>query len=300
MAKRLQKILSEYGITSRREAERLIKEGRVTVNGQVAVIGQKANPEKDYIKVDGKLLVKPELKVYYAFYKPKNVTTSLSDPQGRPTVKNFLKGIRFRVYPVGRLDFGSEGLLLLTNDGEIAYRIMHPSSKIEKTYLVKVEGIVESDKIEKLRKGIKIDGKLSIPVRVHLVKTLKANSWIKITLYEGRKRQICKMLERIGHPVIRLIRIAIDGIKLGELKPGQIKILTKEKIDELKNKAKLTQKKEEVMMQKRSKFFLFVLILITFIFGGFTSSYSKEPYKIGTIFAVTGPASFLGEPEKIL
>ncbi|MCX7724098.1 MAG: rRNA pseudouridine synthase [Thermodesulfovibrio sp.] len=239
MLERLQKILSKYGIASRRQAEELIKEGRVTVNGTVAVLGQKADPTKDYIKVDGKLLIKPEPKVYYAFYKPRKVITSLFDPQGRPTIKDFLKGIKFRVYPVGRLDFDSEGLLLLTNDGDLAYRVMHPSSQIEKTYLVKIDGLIEPETIEKLRKGIKIEGKLAIPVSVQLVRRLKANSWIKITLHEGRKRQIRKMLERVGHPVIRLIRIAIDGIKLGELKPGQLRPLTKEEIEKLKKRVNL-------------------------------------------------------------
>jgi len=242
MLERLQKILSEYGIASRRKAEELIKEGRITVNGQIAHLGQKADPEKDYIKVDGKLLIKPEPKVYYAFYKPRKVITSLIDPQGRPTIKDFIKGIKFRVYPVGRLDFDSEGLLLITNDGELAYHVMHPSSEIEKTYLVKVDGIIEPETIEKLKKGIKIDGKLAIPVSVNLVRKLKANSWIKITLHEGRKRQIRKMLERVGHPVIRLIRIAIDGVKLEELKPGQYRSLTKEEIESLHKKVKNIKK----------------------------------------------------------
>ena len=242
MLERLQKILSEYGIASRRKAEELIKEGRITVNGQIAHLGQKADPEKDYIKVDGKLLIKPEPKVYYAFYKPRKVITSLIDPQGRPTIKDFIKGIKFRVYPVGRLDFDSEGLLLITNDGELAYHVIHPSSEIEKTYLVKVDGIIEPETIEKLKKGIKIDGKLAIPVSVNLVRKLKANSWIKITLHEGRKRQIRKMLERVGHSVIRLIRIAIDGVKLEELKPGQYRSLTKEEIESLHKKVKNIKK----------------------------------------------------------
>ncbi|WP_353684162.1 pseudouridine synthase [Thermodesulfovibrio sp. 3907-1M] len=245
MMKRLQKILSDFGIASRRKAEELIKEGRVTVNGEIAHLGQKADPEKDYIKVDGKLLIRPEPKVYYAFYKPRKVITSLIDPQGRPTIKNFLKGIKFRVYPVGRLDYDSEGLLILTNDGELAYRIMHPSSEIEKTYLVKVDGIIEPETIEKLRKGIKIEGKLAVPVSVNFVKKLKANSWIRITLHEGRKRQIRKMLEKVGHPVIRLIRVSIDGIKLGELKPGQYRALTKEEVEELKKRAGLIKKSQK-------------------------------------------------------
>jgi pseudouridine synthase len=242
MIERLQKILSEYGIASRRKAEELIKEGRVTVNGQIAQLGQKADTEKDYIKVDGKLLIKPEPKVYYAFHKPVKVITSLIDPQGRPTIKDFLKGIKFRVYPVGRLDYDSEGLLLLTNDGNIAYKIMHPSSQIEKTYLVKVEGIIENEKISKLRKGVKIDGKLAVPVKVSVVKKLKANSWIRITLHEGRKREIRKMLQQIGHPVIRLIRVAINGVKLGKLKPGHYRPLTREEIETLKKEGKNNKK----------------------------------------------------------
>lgn len=237
MEERLQKILSQYGIASRRKAEELIKEGRVTVNGQIAQLGQKADPERDYIKVDGKLLVKPEPKVYYAFYKPRKVITSLIDPEGRPTIKDFIKGIKFRVYPVGRLDYDSEGLLLLTNDGELAYQVMHPSSKIEKTYLVKVDGIIDEEKLAKLKKGVKIEGRLARAVNVTLIKKLKANSWIKITLHEGRKRQIRKMLEKVGHPVIRLIRVAIDGVQLGDLKAGEYRVLTKEEIESLKNAA---------------------------------------------------------------
>lgn len=242
MLERLQKILSDYGIASRRHAEELIIEGRVTVNGQVAILGQKADPERDYIKVDGKLLKKPETKVYYVFYKPRKVITSLSDPQGRSTIKDFIKGIKFRVYPVGRLDYDSEGLLILTNDGELACHIMHPSSEVEKTYMVKVEGIVDEQTIEKLRKGIKLEGKLAVPVSVHLIRHLKTNSWIKITIHEGRKRQIRKMLERIGHPVLRLIRISIDGVKLGELKPGQLRSLTEEELAKLKKFSKKQNK----------------------------------------------------------
>lgn len=245
MLKRLQKILADYGIASRRKAEELIKEGRVTVNGQPAQLGQKADPEKDYIKVDGKLLIKPEPKVYYAFYKPRKVITALFDPQGRPTVKDFIKGIKFRVYPVGRLDYDSEGLLILTNDGELAYRVMHPAYEVEKTYLVKIDGLIEESTIEKLRKGVKIEGKIAIPKAVHLVRHLKANSWIRITLYEGRKRQIRKMLMKVGHPVIRLIRVAIDGVKLGELKPGQWRILTKEEVENLKEKVKLKDRRKK-------------------------------------------------------
>jgi len=148
MEKRIQKILSEMGIASRREAEEMILEGRITVNGRIAELGMKADPNRDHIKVDRKLLTKREPKVYLMFNKPRNIVTTLKDPEGRPTVKDFLKDIRYRVYPVGRLDYDSEGLLLLTNDGDFANAIMHPSKKIPKTYQVKVKGIPEQKEIE--------------------------------------------------------------------------------------------------------------------------------------------------------
>jgi 23S rRNA pseudouridine2605 synthase len=226
MEQRLQKIIAEMGIASRRKAEEIIIEGRVTVNGKVAEIGMKADPRRDHIKVDGKLLTKPEKKVYYVFNKPRGVMTSMSDPEGRPTVKEFFRGIKQRVFPVGRLDFDSEGLLLLTNDGDFAHAILHPSKKIPKTYLVKVKGVLEDEELEKLRKGIKIDGKMTAPARVKKLKKTESNSWIEMTISEGRKRQIRKMLERVGHQVIRLMRIRINGLEMGPLEPGSYRKLT--------------------------------------------------------------------------
>jgi 23S rRNA pseudouridine2605 synthase len=226
MEQRLQKIIAEMGVASRRKAEEIIIEGRVTVNGKVAEIGMKADPRRDHIKVDGKLLTKPEKKVYYVFNKPRGVMTSMSDPEGRPTVKEFFRGIKQRVFPVGRLDFDSEGLLLLTNDGDFAHAILHPSKKIPKTYLVKVKGVLEDEELEKLRKGIKIDGKMTAPARVKKLKKTESNSWIEMTISEGRKRQIRKMLERVGHQVIRLMRIRINGLEMGPLEPGSYRKLT--------------------------------------------------------------------------
>lgn len=227
MKERLQKILSEIGIASRRKAEEMIKEGRVTVNGAVATIGMKADPFVDYIKVDGKLVagpnVRPAKKVYYLFYKPRNVVTTLYDPEGRPTVKDYLKGIRYRVFPVGRLDFDSEGLLLLTNDGDFANSIIHPSKKIPKTYHVKVKGIIEEEDIEKLRKGVRLEDGMTMPAEVRRLKKGVSNSWVEITICEGRKRQVKRMLEKVGHPVIRLIRVGVGPFKIGNLKPGEIR-----------------------------------------------------------------------------
>lgn len=227
MKARLQKILSEMGVASRRKAEEMIMEGRVTVNGATATIGMKANPFVDYIKVDGKLIVGPNIsatkKVYYIFYKPRNVVTTLFDPEGRPTIKDYLKGIKQRVFPVGRLDFDSEGLLLLTNDGEFANAVIHPSKRVPKTYHVKIKGIIEDEEIERLKKGIRLEDGITMPAEVRRLRKGINNSWIEITIYEGRKRQIRRMLERVGHPVIRLIRIGIGPLKLGNLRPGEIR-----------------------------------------------------------------------------
>lgn len=227
MKERLQKILSEIGVTSRRKAEEMIADGRVTVNGNTATLGMKADPFLDHIKVDGKLVAGPGIsaqrKVYYMFYKPRNVLTTLYDPQGRPTIKDYLKGIKQRVFPVGRLDFDSEGLLLLTNDGEFAHALIHPSKKIPKTYHVKVKGIIEEDDIERLRRGIRLEDGVTRPAKVRRLKKGVNNSWVEITIYEGRKRQIRRMLEKVGHPVIRLIRVGIGPFKIGSLKPGEIR-----------------------------------------------------------------------------
>ncbi|MFH0933431.1 MAG: pseudouridine synthase [Nitrospirota bacterium] len=233
MEKRLQKILSEMGIAARRKAEELIFEGRVIVNGKIATIGMKADPSRDYIKVDGKLItgLKKEVqKVYIMINKPRGVVTTLFDPEGRPAVKDFLKGVKYRVFPVGRLDYDSEGLLLLTNDGDFAHAVLHPLKKISKTYLVKVKGIIREDKIERLRHGVKLEDRKTLPAKVRRVRQSEKNSWIEITLYEGRKRQVRRMLESVGYSVITLRRIGINGLKLRGLKTGELRYLT---LDEL-------------------------------------------------------------------
>ncbi len=226
MEQRIQKILAEMGIASRRKAEEFIKEGRVTVNGVTATLGMKADPARDHVKVDHKLLTKIEPKVYFLFNKPRNVVTSLSDPRGRPTVKDYFKGIKYRVFPVGRLDFDSEGLLLVTNDGALAYSLLHPSKEVTKTYLVKVEGAVTEESLEKLRRGVRLEDGATAPAGVTIVRKLENSTWIEIAIHEGRKRQVRRMMERIGHAVIRLKRIGIDGLKLRDLKPGEIRPMT--------------------------------------------------------------------------
>jgi 23S rRNA pseudouridine2605 synthase len=239
MEKRLQKILSEMGITSRRKAEDLIFEGRVTVNGRIATIGTKADPVKDHIKVNGKLLIRPEPKVYIILNKPKDVVTSLHDPEGRPTVKDFLKGVKYRVFPVGRLDYDSEGLLLLTNDGDFAHAVLHPSKKISKTYLVKVKGILDKEEIEKLKSGVRLRDGMTLPAKVKKIKRTENNSWLEMTIYEGKKRQIRRMLEKTGHDVLKLKRIRVDGLELGKLEPGTFRYLTPEERDKIKKEVEV-------------------------------------------------------------
>jgi 23S rRNA pseudouridine2605 synthase len=238
MEKRLQKILSEVGIASRRKAEEMIAEGRVTVSGRVATLGTKADPLKEHIKVDGKLIARPEPKVYIIFNKPREVVTSLRDPEGRPTVKDFLKGIKYRVYPVGRLDFDSEGLLLLTNDGDFAHAVLHPSKNIPKTYHVKVKGNPEDTEIQKLRAGVKLEDGLTAPAQVRMIRKAKNNTWLEMTIHEGRKRQIRRMLEIIGRTALKLKRIRINGIELGKLVPGKYRYLTPEEVYRIKKEVK--------------------------------------------------------------
>ena len=234
MEERLQKIISKCGITSRRKAEEMILEGLVTVNGRPAVIGMKADIEKDHIKVKGKLLNSVGSKVYMIFNKPVQCITALYDNEGRPTVKDFLKRVKARVFPVGRLDYNSEGLLILTNDGDLANSILQPTSKIPKTYRVKIDGFLEEKAMQQLEKGIRLEDGMTAPAKVRTIKRLKANSWIDITIYEGKKRQVRRMLDRVGHPVSKLVRIRINGFSLGNLKPGEYRYLTSDEVEKLK------------------------------------------------------------------
>lgn len=234
MEERLQKILARCGIASRRKAEELILEGLVTVNGKPATLGMKADLQKDHIKVRGKLIHTAEQPVYLAFNKPDRCLTTMSDSEERTTVKQFLKGIKGHVFPVGRLDYNSEGLLILTNDGDLAQAILHPSKKIPKTYLVKVDGFIEEKEMKRLEGGIRLEEGITAPAKVRKLKETEANSWLEMTIYEGRKRQIRRMLERVGHPVITLRRIRVNGISLGKLQPGAYRYLTPEEVKRLK------------------------------------------------------------------
>ncbi|MDP2599433.1 MAG: pseudouridine synthase [Deltaproteobacteria bacterium] len=221
---RIQKIIANAGFCSRREAEKWIAAGRVFVNGKkVTELGTKADAYRDKIIVNGKPLTREDKKVYYLFYKPRNVMVTHHDPEGRPTVFDYLQKIEKRVYPVGRLDFDSEGLLLLTNDGDLAYELTHPKSKVPKTYQVKVMGIPTEAQIKKLEAGIKLDWGTTAPAAIEITKKTEKNCWMKITLTEGKNRQVREMVEKIGLHVIKLRRIAIGLFRLGDLKPGQYK-----------------------------------------------------------------------------
>ena len=223
---RLQKLLAHAGISSRRKAEQLILEGRVMVNGSVITeLGTKADPDHDHIKVDGKRVHAPEKPVYLALHKPKNCMTTVSDPEGRPTVMELLRGVKARVYPVGRLDYQSEGLLLLTNDGEFAKRIMAASTHVPKTYIVKVNGTLSSEQEEKFRDGIALEGKRTAPAGLKIVRRAE-NPWYEVRLMEGRKNQIRLMFKHFGKLVEKLRRVRIGFLELGSLKPGDYRHLT--------------------------------------------------------------------------
>jgi 23S rRNA pseudouridine2605 synthase len=231
---RIQKIMARMGVASRRASEEMISEGRVTVNGEVASIGMKVDSSRSHIKVDGKLLFRPEPRVYIMLNKPAGVVSTLSDPEGRPTVKDYLRGVKYRVFPVGRLDYDSEGLILMTNDGDFANALLHPSKKIPKTYVVKVKGIMPEEKILKLRQGIRLEDGRTQPAMVRCIRESGSNSWVEITITEGKKRQIRRMVEAVGHPALKLRRISINGVKLAGLGPGAMRPLTDKELQTLR------------------------------------------------------------------
>jgi 23S rRNA pseudouridine2605 synthase len=236
---RLQKIIATAGITSRRKAEQLITSGLVQVNGQVVTeLGSKADPEIDHVRVNGKLLQGAQRHVYLLLNKPKGYVTTMSDPEKRPTVMDLLRGVKGRVYPVGRLDYASEGLLVMTNDGDLAHRLMKAASHVVKTYVVKVSGTPKEEAIAKLRAGVSIatdDGKRvkTGPAGVRIVKEA-ANPWYEITLVEGRNRQIRRMFEAVGHHVEKIKRVRYGPLTL-DVPPGKFRSLTLKEVQQLKS-----------------------------------------------------------------
>lgn len=235
---RLQKLISSSGYCSRRKAEELIKRGRVSVNGEIVTeIGVKASL-KDQIMVEGKLIEYQE-KEYYLFYKPRSVVCTTKDDKGRKTVLDYFDDIKKRIYPVGRLDYDTTGLLLLTNDGEFANLMMHPSSKIDKLYVAKVKGIITGEEVKKLKSGIVLDGKKIKPTRTKLKKIDKKSmtSIIEITIHDGINHEVKKLMEEIGHEVIKLKRETYGFLTLGNLKSGEKRSLTPKEVKQLHNMA---------------------------------------------------------------
>jgi 23S rRNA pseudouridine2605 synthase/16S rRNA pseudouridine516 synthase len=231
---RLHKVLADAGVASRRAAEALIAEGRVRVNGRVVTTqGVRVEPGRDTIAVDGRRIHEAGQRVYLLLFKPRGYITSVTDPQGRPTVMDLLRGVRERVFPVGRLDWDSEGLLLLTNDGDLAFRLTHPGNHVPRTYRVKVKGRLPGEALEQARRGIRIDGRLTLPARITPISS-QVNSWIEVVLHEGRKNQIRRMFERLGHPVLKLRRVAIGPVQDRRLRPGSWRPLTRGEVDRLR------------------------------------------------------------------
>lgn len=232
---RIQKVLARAGISSRREAEKMILEGRVTVNGKlVDQLGFKVDPLKDHIKVDGKRVSGPEPKVTYLLYKPKGYLSTVRDPAGRPTVMDLMRGVKWRVYPLGRLDFDAEGLLLMTNDGELAFQLSHPRFSVPRTYWVKVKGFPEEKRLMRLRRGLQLEDGPARALSVRLLWKTEKHSWIESVVNEGRNHLIKRMFFAIGHPVLKLKRVGFGPIHLGRLSPGQFRLLTDEEMERLR------------------------------------------------------------------
>ena len=232
---RLNKFLAQAGVASRREVDKMIAGGRIKVNGQVVqVLGYKIDDEKDKVDVEGRRVEKEEEQIYLMINKPPGYLVTLKDNFQRPTIQQLLPSLRKRVFPVGRLDYDSTGLLLLTNDGELAYRLTHPRFKVPKVYMVKVKGEPVPSELTRLEKGIYLDGKKTAPAKIALIGGDLKKSLLKVEIYEGRKREVKRMFQAIGHKVIQLQRINFGGLGLGSLKMGKWRFLTRKEIDSLK------------------------------------------------------------------
>lgn len=232
---RLQKYLAHAGVASRRASEELILAGRVCVNGEVvSTLGEKIDPSRDAVTVDGEPVLAADAPVYLLLNKPVGVITTMDDPQGRPTVARFVPESGPRLFPVGRLDLGTSGLLLLTNDGELAHMLMHPRYHVPKTYVAVVDGIPDEEDLARLRDGIDLDDGRTAPAEARLVGSVPKRGTVEITLREGRKRQVRRMLMAVGHPVRELVRIGYGPIPLGDLAEGDTRPLTDDEVRALR------------------------------------------------------------------
>jgi 23S rRNA pseudouridine2605 synthase len=232
---RLNRCLAAARGVSRREADRLICDGHVTLNGSVIrEPGTRLDPQRDAIKIDGKRVSGKPVPVYYLLYKPRGVVCTMEDPEGRPCVGEFLNRVKGRPVPAGRLDFDSEGLILCTNDGDMIHRLIHPRHKVQKVYHVKVSGIPDLRAIQRLRTGIPLDGRKTLTAGVTRIRQGKRNSWLRISIQEGRNRQIKRMVEHIGLRVLKLRRVAMGPLRLTGLKPGEYRRLNLEEVRKLR------------------------------------------------------------------
>jgi pseudouridine synthase len=234
---RLQKILARAGLASRREAERWILDGRVTVNGTVVrKLGTQADATKDAIKVDGKRVKPAAAPVYYALHKPPGIITTIHDPEKRPDLSSITArlGEKQRVFPVGRLDFNSSGLLLLTNDGELAQRLTHPRFGVKKVYRAKLSECPDEESLAAIRNGIRLEDGMTAPARIKVLEKLKKNAWVEIEIHEGRNRQVRRMFAALGYFVEKLIRMRVGPVSLGRLAPGELRPLSQIEIKALK------------------------------------------------------------------
>lgn len=232
---RLQKVIARAGVASRRRAEMLIKEGRVTVNGKtVTILGTSIDPKHDHVKVNGRHLKPPPPDIFLLLHKPAGYVSTMNDPLNRSTLADLLDKSSIRVFPVGRLDYDSEGLVLLTNNGEVAQACLHPRHHVTKTYFVKVKGVVTHEELAQLKNGLLLDDGPTAPARVRRIRQTEANSWIEITISEGRNHQVKRMLETVGHPVIKLKRIKFGPLSLGDLPVGASRFLTDQEANALR------------------------------------------------------------------
>ena len=232
MADRLQKVMAAAGIASRRASEVLISAGRVTVNGVVASLGDRVDADTDVVEVDGERVIVDTTLRYLMLNKPQGVVSTTSDPEGRPTVMDLIN-LDERLYPVGRLDQDTEGLLLLTNDGELANRLLHPSFGVERTYLALVPGPVRREVMRRLTEGVELDDGLARPKRVRVVEEHRGKALLEVVMTEGRKREVRRMLAAVGMPVERLARVSFGGVELGDLRQGKWRFLDRPEIARL-------------------------------------------------------------------
>ncbi|WP_025274742.1 pseudouridine synthase [Haloglycomyces albus] len=230
---RLQKVLSGAGVASRREAEDLIRRGKVKVNGSTVELGRRVDPDNDVITVRGRRVITDHDKVYYILNKPRGVISTMEDDQGRLNLSEYTKGIPARVFHVGRLDTDSEGLMILTNDGELSNRLTHPSHGVTKTYRAQVAHEFDRATFNKLRKGVELDDGPAQADRLHIIDEAAGQTLIEIDVHEGRKHIVRRLFDHVGHPVSRLVRTGIGPIKLRNLKPGTVRRLTTEEVGEL-------------------------------------------------------------------